>query len=258
MCVQVRNKLKDALEKREVTTRNAYLIIEHEWMHLETLAYMLAQEQRLKWEDAHGTPLTAPGTPSKAGGFRAQTESISGSSDDEGMVHANGGTHGTHMNGHANGRTNCREDADTVNGHTHHTASANGHENGHSSSASHSYKDQKSSRSQHAFVQISAGSVALGIDLDPSKNFAWDNEGPQQESQHVSSFQAAVRPVSHAQFYEFAVTARGYVKAECWNPKDLAIFKNRGQTSPATWTIQVVSCLTLHSGHNICCLGPGV
>lgn len=220
----------DALKNGEVSTRNAYLIIEHEWMHLETLSYMLAQEQRMSWEGFQGAHPAAPNTPSKGAGFRAQTDSISGSSDDEGQSHASGESHDAHMDGHANGAMQ------------HSKACSNGHvtyANGITNGFSHSNTYQQSSN-QHNFIQIFSSSVTIGTDMDPSKSFAWDNEGPQQQPQDVSSFQAAVRPVSNAQYYEFAVTARGYDKTDCWDPKDYALFKKRSQTCPATWTVQVM------------------
>ena len=235
--MQVRGKLLEAFEEGTVSTCNTYLIIEHEWMHLETLAYMLAQEQRVKWEGSHGghpcDPSTAPGTPSKAAGSRAQTESSSGSSDDEAPAHANGHAHRSLVNG----GMSCQQSGHAhTNGHVT-SSSSNGTANGFSRSM---YVPKSNSKQQHEFIEIKSGSVTLGIDLDPSRTFAWDNEGPQQAPQRVSSFQAAVSSVTNSQYYRFAVTAGGYEKAAHWNAKDLALFKKRDQKCPATWTVQVM------------------
>lgn len=235
--MQVRSKLLEAFEEGTVSTRNTYLIIEHEWMHLETLAYMLAQEQRVEWEGSHGghpcDPSTAPGTPSKAAGSRAQTESSSGSSDDEAPAHANGHAHGSHVKGGMSRQQNRHA---PTNGHVT-SSSSNGTANGFRRSL---YVPTSISSRQQEFIEIQSGSVTLGIDLDPSRTFAWDNEGPQQAPQRVSSFQAAVSPVTNSQYYRFAVTAGGYEKAAHWNAKDLALFKKRDQKCPATWTVQVM------------------
>ena len=86
---------------------------------------------------------------------------------------------------------------------------------------------------------IPAGDVTLGVDTDPTKNFVWDNEGPSQDSQHVSSFHIAARPVSNAEFYRFAVECSGYEEEEYWSAADLECLRKRKQQCPATWTLQV-------------------
>lgn len=245
----------DAFSRDVVSTRNAYIAIEHEWMHLETLAYMLAQEQRMGCEGARGEAPAAPGTPIKVSPLTAVADMSSGSSDDEAPLHANDYTNGRAngcANGHANGRANGYANDMHSNGHAATSSSRPMH--GHSNSGAPNHGKQvldyklnicsngkaSSSSFQTTFVQVPSGSVTLGLDMDPSKNFAWDNEGPQQQPQPVSSFQAASHSISNAQYFAFAVTARGYDRADFWDAKDLAVMKKRGQKCPATWTLQVM------------------
>ena len=252
----------DAFRTGAAGTRGPYIAIEHQWMHPETLAYMLAQEQRMGWEGPRGEAPAGPGTPIKASPLTAAAELSSASSDDATPSHADGhaeayrhsdGNVKEHVHGHANWHT-----SGNVNGHAngvHSSVSAPysssrsipGHGDSdtqtHISPAFSTILDTRSNNkafgSQSAFVQIPSGSVTLGTDMNPSQNFAWDNEGPQQQPHPVSGFLAASQPVTNAQYYAFAVTAGGYDRAEYWGAKDLAVKKKRGQNRPATWTLQV-------------------
>jgi hypothetical protein len=120
--------------------------------------------------------------------------------------------------------------------------------------------------------------------MDGSAGFVWDNEGPQQPPQQVTlvttravlaaaccavyaadihhavvgscaqytalcrlqvaAFLAAAGPVTIGEFYNFAVTARGYKCPELWQPEDHALFAGRGQV-PAPTYIHIFMC-TMH------------
>ncbi|DBA68320.1 TPA: hypothetical protein ACH3X2_013633 [Trebouxia sp. C0005] len=239
---KVRMHILGAFASGSVTTRDAYIALEHEWMHLETLAYMLAQEQRLSFEK------------SSANSNNVQSSvSFDSSSDDE-MSAKRERSHG-HADSQGNGVTNG-----VANGNKHANGNSNGGLNGHTyaNGVSHSISDSHingnaNSRSSNghmplqsaSMIQIPAGDITLGIDTDPSKNFAWDNECPQQTPQHVSSFQIASRPISNAEYYKFAVECRGYEQEEYWKAEDLACLRKATKLCPATWTVQVPSSLSL-------------
>ncbi len=236
--LQVRTHILEAFASGSVKTRDAYIALEHEWMHLETLAYMLAQEQRLSFEKSSASSNIAQSSfstdSSSDDEMSAKRERLNGHADSEGNGVTNCNTKG---NKHANGNTNGG-----LSGHTH----ANG--NSHSITDSHTNGNGDSCSSNGhvlpqsaSMIQIPAGDITLGIDTDPSKNFAWDNEGPQQSPQHVSSFQMASRPISNAEFYKFAVECRGYEQEEYWKAEDLACLRKATKLCPATWTVQVPS-----------------
>ncbi len=236
--LQVRRHTLEAFASGSVKTRDAYIALEHEWMHLETLAYMLAQEQRLSFEKSSASSNNVQSSVSTDSSsddeMSAKPECLNGHADNQG----NGVTNGV-MNGnkHANENSNG-----SLNGHTH----ANG--NSHSITDSHANGDGNSRSSNGhvslqsaGMIQIPAGDITLGVDTDPSKNFAWDNEGPQQSPQHVSSFQMASRPISNAEYYKFAVECRGYEQEQYWKAEDLACLRKATKLCPATWTVQVPS-----------------
>ncbi len=236
--MQVRKHILQALAEGSVRTSDAYVALEHEWMHLETLAYMLAQEQRLSFEKA-----SAGG--STDGQTHPSNVSVDVSSDDEMCVkgvdgHAQGQdnslTNGvTNSNGRVNGNSNGNVNGQSLaNGHSH--SVTNGISNGNSHSSSGHVPSKSAS-----MVQIPAGDITLGTDTDPSKTFVWDNEGPRQSPQHVGSFQMASHPISNAEYYKFAVASKGYEDEEYWKAEDLACLRKRSQHCPATWTVQVLS-----------------
>ena len=265
----------EAFARGSVPTRGAYISIEHEWMHLETLAYMLAQEQRLSFEagaasNGNAHPPTGGASSSSDDGVSEESMNQHASSVTGGVTggnshvngvaggrtdggsHSNGVTGGiTASNGHANGRGNGftngvtagngRRNGDGVAGHS--VTNGNGHSvtNGDGNNCSHSRggDDVGAQSGSVSMVQIPAGEVTLGTDTDPSKSFVWDNEGPQQDPQQVASFQVASRPVSNAEYYKFAVEAKGYEEEGYWLAEDLACLRKRKQLCPATWTVQV-------------------
>lgn len=234
--MQVRKDILEAFASGSVKTRDAYIALEHEWMHLETLAYMLAQEQRLCFEQA-----------STGRNDAHSIASSDSSSDGELLVarnrlngHTNGHTHSiTQANGKSSGTGNGRS---CVNGGSH--SMSNGHTvNGHGNSL---FGNGHVSSQMAKLVHIPAGHVTLGTDTDQSKNFVWDNEGPQQSPQHVGSFHMASRPISNAEYYKFAVEAKGYEQEEYWKAEDLACLKKATKLCPATWTVQVGSFPAWH------------
>ena len=247
--LQVRKEILQAFHNWSITTRSAYLAIEHEWMHLETLAYMLAQEQRMSFEKAQHAQ---HGTLSKDQAQRDSTDSNNSSLDCEVPLKTNGDvkslstavTSNGNSNDHSNGHSHSHS-----NGMSHGHSTVNGHSNGVMTNGdSHSlYSNGHKSGKSASMVQIPAGSVILGTSVDPSKNFVWDNEGPQQIPQHVGTFQMAASPVSNAEFFKFAVECRGYEAEEYWDLDALSCLRKLNQKCPATWTVQV----SLISHHNL-------
>ena len=51
--VQVRQQLAAALAAGRCSMQGIYLALEHDRMHQETLCYMLAQQQKRAWQQAH-------------------------------------------------------------------------------------------------------------------------------------------------------------------------------------------------------------
>lgn len=268
--MQIRQQILNGFDQGTIQTRAAYLTLEHEWMHLETLAYMLAQEQRLSFERSTAPPRDHVTHVQKNGAV-----SSDGSSEDEASQHAqHANGHGmSHANGHVNGKGHASSQSngndgpnDSSNdGRNGSGASTNGlasRSNGNGISSDHSsvtngnghmrrHQDHVTALVSTPTCRIPAGIVTLGTDTDPTKNFVWDNEGPPQSPQHVDSFQMGVHPVTNAQFYTFAVECSGYLEEQYWTAVDLACLKKRKQRCPATWTLQVITCHSLSSALTI-------
>jgi len=71
--------------------------------------------------------------------------------------------------------------------------------------------------------------VTLGVPLDGSVGFVWDNEGPPSAPQSVADFLAASTPVSVADFYVFAIAERGYSDSAWWQEEDWQHMSKTGQ-----------------------------
>lgn len=267
--LQIRQQILNGFHQGAIQTRAAYLTLEHEWMHLETLAYMLAQEQRLCFERSVVPPHDHVSHARKNGAV--STDSTSENGAPQQAQRANG--HGTsHVNGHLNGKDHVSSQSsgndggyddgigggnDGGNDGRNGSGAVSGlasRSNGNGITSDHSSVTNGNGHVRrhqgHVTVPVStptcripAGVVTLGTHTDPTKNFVWDNEGPPQSPQHVDSFQMGVRPVSHAEFYKFAVKCGGYFDEGYWTAADLACVKQRKQKCPATWTLQVI---TLH------------
>ena len=242
----MRKQILEAFGKGAIQTRAAYIALEHEWMHLETLAYMLAQAQRLSFERS---------SPTANGHMSHQKENgdmISDSSSEDEVLNerqpANG--HGMrrlddHANGAIRASANSHSNGDS-NGAVNGLASAsNGVASGHhgvtNGTNGHMCLSKVHVTPPVSMLTVPAGDITLGTDTDPTRNFVWDNEGPRQSPQHVSSFQMATHPVSNADFYRFAVACSGYEEEQYWTAADLACLKKRKQHCPATWTVQVIA-----------------
>lgn len=81
---------------------------------------------------------------------------------------------------------------------------------------------------------VTGGLVQLGVPTNGSAGFGWDNEGPTQAPVLVSSFSAAAKAVTIAEFHRFAVGERGYSKPELWKPEDWRVLQSSGQVITAT------------------------
>ena len=272
--LQVRTQILEAFDKGTIQTRAAYIALEHEWMHLETLAYMLAQEQRRSFESSpppanghvsHEKNNGGVSTDSSRRSFESSAPTANGdmshgkkngnasadsSSAAEASQHGNG-REMSHSNGHANdvkgmvsNGNNGNNGNDSGAGSVVVSASnGNGAINDHHG-VPHGTNGHMHLNGDHvarpvSTLTIPAGDVTLGTDTDPTKNFVWDNEGPKQSPQHVSSFQMAAGPVSNAEFYHFAVECNGYEEEQYWTAADMSCLKKRKQLCPATWTLQV-------------------
>lgn len=282
---QVRKQILEAFDKGTIQTRAAYIALEHEWMHLETLAYMMAQEQRRSFENTAQTnggvslekknggisgdslhqsfKSSAPianghvshveengkvsADSSSADGVSQHGQRESGRGMSHGISHSNGDVNDVqgcakntpkgidHLDGGTGGAVNDLASASNGNGvtfdHDGMTTGTNGH--------MHLSKDHVTP--PVSTITVPAGNITLGTDMDPTKNFVWDNEGPRQGPQHVRSFEMAACPVSNAEFYHFAVECNGYEEEQYWTAADMACLKKRKQCCPATWTLQVAA-----------------
>lgn len=81
---------------------------------------------------------------------------------------------------------------------------------------------------------VAGGLVQLGVPTDGSVGFGWDNEGPSAAPVLVSSFSAAAKPVTIAEFYRFAIEKQSYSKAELWEAEDWTVLQSTGQVITAT------------------------
>lgn len=240
----MRKQILAAFDQGTIQTRAAYIALEHEWMHLETLAYMLAQEQRRSFESSapaanghmsHGKTKTNGGAEADSSSEDDSPQHAQHGTGRE-LSHSNGGANGVKAvsNGHSNGvADNGLASASNGNGVTSDHYSLTNGSNGHM------HLDQDHVTGPVSPLVIPAGDVTLGVDTDPTKNFVWDNEGPSQSPQHVGSFRMAACPVSNAEFYRFAVECNGYEEEDYWSAADLECLKKRKQQCPATWTLQV-------------------
>jgi dimethylhistidine N-methyltransferase len=268
---QVREQLLEGVSEGRCSLRSTYLSLEHERMHQETLCYMMAQHQKRRWEASNSlsSPADSLGAARASGGeglAHWQDEGSEGSArggrkncvdqSTEANSLADGMSKGT-ANGHAanghagNGHAGNGHAADghvanghggnghAASGHTAHGHAANGHvanghaANGHAKERSVSVEGDTSGN----MVAVPAGDVVLGADVDPSKVFVWDNEGPLQAPQHVKSFKVAARPVTIAEFRAFVVESKGYSQAELWEKEDFDLMEANGQRCPSTWTL---------------------
>lgn len=208
-------------------------------MHLETLAYMLAQEQRLSFESS--VTADSNGHSSHVGNGSSRTDSSSGT-DIQGFEQpskCHGMSHGmSHANSNGNSNGNSYDGVDGLGPGKDNDKISNGH---YSVTNGHSHIQRSSGYDKYpvSMVEIPAGDITLGVATDPSIIFVWDNEGPRQNPQHVSSFQMGPHPVSNEEFYKFAVEVNGYEEERYWQAEDLACLKKRKQSCPATWTVKV-------------------
>ena len=251
--LQVRKQILGAFDKGTIQTRAAYIALEHEWMHLETLAYMLAQEQRRSFESSAATVGGGVSHEEKNGNVR-----VDSSSEDEvsqhgqrenshGMSHSNGDTYGAKSMGSSRSNGKHGNNGGPSNGNNGLASASNGNgvTNDHygvtDGTNGHMHLNEDHVTLPVSTLTIPAGDVTLGTDMHPTKNFVWDNEGPKQSLRHVSSFQMAACPVSNAEFYHFAVECNSYEEEQYWTAADMACLKNRKQCCPATWTLQVAA-----------------
>eukprot|EP00271_Cylindrocystis_brebissonii_P023482 TRINITY_DN9768_c0_g1_i1.p1 TRINITY_DN9768_c0_g1~~TRINITY_DN9768_c0_g1_i1.p1 ORF type:complete len:709 (-),score=96.75 TRINITY_DN9768_c0_g1_i1:541-2667(-) len=84
-------------------------------------------------------------------------------------------------------------------------------------------------------VIIPAGRVILGVPVSEPQ-FVWDNEGPPLPTEVQNRFAVSPTPVTVGEFHDFITKDHGYERAEWWDPTDLALFKERRQSMPATWS----------------------
>lgn len=208
-----RAKMLTALAAGEIVPRLAILAVEHEYMHLETLAYMRAQERKTTFEKK----MRSNGTTTAASHHTNGTSAYkNGATNGIAKLHVNGASNGTRSNGFSNGV---------------HKSYRNGATNG----RVHNVDDEEELKDDDSkMVEIPAGKVTLGG--DPSHGtFMWDNEYPTLTTTVSEPFKVSCKPVTIAQFRSF-IKAGGYNEPKYWKPLDFAYFQRQKIAAPATWS----------------------
>ncbi|KAG0553605.1 hypothetical protein KC19_12G024700 [Ceratodon purpureus] len=215
---KTRVRILTALAAGEISSRLAILAIEHEYMHLETLAYMRAQDRKATFEKKMRSN----------GNTTAVTQHANGTSNGVAKPYVNGTSNGTakpHVNGTGNG-TRSNGSSNGV-----HKTYTNGAANGRVHNVD---DDQEVKHEEVKMVEIPAGKVTLGG--DPScGTFMWDNEYPALTTTVSELFRVSCKPVTVAEFLTF-IKEGGYTEPKYWKPLDFAYFQRQKITKPATWS----------------------
>lgn len=226
---KTRMKLLNVLSKAGIPSRLLILALEHEYMHVETLAYMRVQERKSAFEKevaCNGIHNIKISSRNNGASKDVHNGEMHGSHNDGALRDVrNGEIRGSHNNGGSNGR---------VNGSTTSNGVFNSHGNGHAKG--HSNGDEagilKASRNM---TRIAPGRVKVGGDPDAG-TFMWDNEYPEFTTTVREAFLVSRKPVTVGEFLTF-IKAGGYDRPEFWEPPDFKFFKEQGLSGPATWSI---------------------
>ena len=89
----------------------------------------------------------------------------------------------------------------------------------------------------------------MGVPMDGSVGYVWDNEGPPSAPQRVADFLAATEPVSVADFYVFAIAERGYDNPAWWQEEDWLHLSKLGQVRCGALP-RAVHCAAVPSSHS--------
>lgn len=258
---KTRAKLLAALAANQISPRLAILAIEHEYMHLETLAYMRAQERKAAFEKKKRANRT---TPDNAHDITNDVHKHGANGITNGIT--NGNTKGN-TNGNTKGITNGIVKVSISNGYSEaghhsshtdgpHSTESNGFTKGHPFNGVHKTCTNVATNGKvhkvdeelegSNMIYIAPGKVVVGG--DPSDGtFMWDNEYPSFTTTVTEPFRVSSKPVTVGEFLTF-VKAGGYSRQEFWKPLDFAFFQLHRITAPATWS-EIDGDYFVHSSH---------
>jgi formylglycine-generating enzyme required for sulfatase activity len=203
----VREELMEAMDDALISARLINLALEHEYMHLETLAYMLVQERKKLFEKKSSNNC-----------FNALPHHMfNGNNNNNSHVGINSGTTTKKKLSAAAEKLSIYSSGNNM------VRISNGN----------AMMDGNVAAEFH-MVQISNGNVMMGGNV-ADNGFMWDNEYPQFTTHVSEKFLVSSEPVSVRDFLAF-VKEGGYEKEEFWQPVDFKFFKDQGHKHPATWS----------------------
>ncbi len=202
----VREELMEAMDDARISARLINLALEHEYMHLETLAYMLVQERKKLFEKK-----------SSNNGFNALPHQMFNGNNNNSHVGINSGTTMKKKLSAAAQKSSIYSSGNNMVPISNGNATMGGNV-----------------AAEFHMVQISNGNVMIGGNV-ADNGFMWDNEYPQFTTHVSEKFLVSSEPVSVRDFLAF-VKEGGYENEEFWQPVDFKFFKDQGHKHPATWS----------------------
>lgn len=230
---KTRGKLLAALAINEIPSRLVILAIEHEYMHLETLAYMRAQNRKTTFEKKMrktNAPHHTNGAATNGFANGAHPTSNETHQTANGVHPSSNGAHQT-SNGVSNGAHQSTNGA-----HRNFNGVSNGvhHKSYHHTNGARVHHIGDDDSAPSAMVKIAPGKVTLGGD-SKDDTFMWDNEYPKFVTTVREPFSVSCKPVTVSQYLTF-IKSGGYKKPMYWKPLDFAFFQREHLTTPATWS----------------------
>jgi formylglycine-generating enzyme required for sulfatase activity len=212
----VREELMEAMDDARISTRLINLALEHEYMHLETLAYMLVQEHKKLFEKK-----------SANNGFNALPHhKFNSNNKNNSHVGINSGTTTKKKLSAAALKSSIYSSGNNMVPISNGNAMMGGNV-----------------AAEFHMVQISNRNVMMGGNV-ADNSFMWDNEYPQFTTHVSEKFLVSSEPVSVRDFLTF-VKEGGYEKEEFWQPVDFKFFKDQGHKHPTTWSkvMESIMCI---------------
>ncbi len=183
------------------------LALEHEYMHLETLAYVLVQEGKKLFEKKSSNK-----------GFNALPHHMFNcNNNNNSHVEINSGTTMKKKLSAAALKSSIYSSGNNMVPISNGNALMGGNV-----------------AAEFHMVQISNGNVMMGGNV-ADNGFMWDNEYPQFTTHVSDKFLVSSEPVSVRDFLTFVKEGR-YEKEEFWQPVDFKFFKDQGHKHPTTWS----------------------
>jgi len=195
----------DGAEKNKMDMHAVNLLLEHERMHQETLGYMLAQHNKNK----------------NTGREREREKEKNGNES------------------HLISSTSDKIDGDTTKNSRQPYYYANPSCT-YLSTALPAAAGAAAASTKESYALVPGCQVILGLHALETRGFNWDNELYRVEGrmpQKVPSFEISKFPVTCEEWARFTFVDKGYEREELWTNEDFWIFKESGQTMPATWSI---------------------